>query len=86
MREFHLHMQNIERSVPYFSGRFVNEAGSDIVRILHIPKDNEFEGFFVDDHMSQMTVGAPWGHRGQYFSTGYLRGLFRGFESAEEVG
>ena len=69
---FYVHFPNITGTVPCYREVFVDEGDIDMVRILRILRDNNFNGVLIPDHMPQMHCEAPW-HAGMAFAMGYIK-------------
>ncbi|MFC1831767.1 mannonate dehydratase [Thermodesulfobacteriota bacterium] len=55
----------------------MDEGQADIIAVLKILKDSNFDGFLMDDHVPIMVNDTRWGHRGRAYSIGYIKGMIR---------
>ncbi len=69
---FYVHFRNVTGTVPRYREVFVDEGDIDMVRILRILRDNNFNGVLIPDHTPQMHCEAPW-HAGMAFAMGYMK-------------
>jgi mannonate dehydratase len=69
---FYVHFRNVTGTVPRYREVFVDEGDIDMVRILRILRDNDFNGVLIPDHTPQMHCEAPW-HAGMAFAMGYMK-------------
>jgi len=68
----YIHFRNVRGKVPYYKEVFIDEGDIDMVRILRILKEKNFNGVLIPDHTPQMTCDAPW-HAGMAFTLGYMK-------------
>ena len=68
----YVHFRNVTGKVPYYSETFVDDGDIDMLRVLRILKQNNFQGVLIPDHTPQMTCAAPW-HAGMAYALGYLK-------------
>ena len=73
---FYVHFRNVQGKVPNYREVFVDEGDIDMVRILRILRDNQFDGVLIPDHTPQMTCDAPW-HAGMAYAMGYMKAAMR---------
>jgi mannonate dehydratase len=74
---FYVHFRNILGQLPSFQECFIDEGQADLIAVLKILKDSNFDGFLMDDHVPIMVNDTRWGHRGRAYSIGYIKGLIR---------
>ena len=58
--------------MPHYHEVFLDEGDIDMIRVLKILKEHQFDGVLIPDHTPQMTCAAPW-HAGMAFALGYMR-------------
>jgi mannonate dehydratase len=68
----YVHFRNVTGKVPYYRETFVDDGDIDMLRVLRILKQNDFQGVLIPDHTPQMTCAAPW-HAGMAYALGYMR-------------
>jgi len=68
----YVHLRNVRGKVPDYKESFIDDGDVDVLRVLRILKDHDFQGVIIPDHAPAMTCGAPW-HAGMAFALGYLR-------------
>jgi mannonate dehydratase len=68
----YVHFRNVSGQVPRYRETFVDDGDIDMIRVLRILKQNNFDGVLIPDHTPQMTCDAPW-HAGMAFAMGYMR-------------
>jgi len=76
----YVHFRNVNGKVPHYRETFVDDGDIDMLRVLRILKQNNFDGVLVPDHTPQMTCAAPW-HAGMAYVLGYLRAALQTLES-----
>jgi mannonate dehydratase len=67
----YIHLRNVAGKVPYYRETFIDEGDVDMIRILSILKQNNFDGVILPDHTPQMTCSAPW-HAGMAHTIGFI--------------
>ncbi len=75
----YVHFRNVTGKVPHYHETFVDEGEIDMLRVLRILRDNQFDGVLIPDHTPQMTCAAPW-HAGMAYAMGYLRSALSAVE------
>jgi mannonate dehydratase len=68
----YVHCRNVTGKVPHYRESFIDDGDIDMIRVLRILKQNQFDGVLIPDHTPQLTCGAPW-HAGMAYALGYLR-------------
>ena len=48
---------------------------SDMYKAMKIYHEVGFDGFFIDDHVTNTYQDTPWGHRGRAFANGYIQAM-----------
>ena len=66
--------------VPFYKETFIDDGDVDILRVLRILKQNNFNGVIIPDHAPQMSCAAPW-HAGMAYALGYLRAALQTIEN-----
>jgi mannonate dehydratase len=72
----YVHFRNVRGKVPHYVETFVDDGEIDMLRVVQILKQNNFQGVLIPDHTPQMACGAPW-HAGMAYAMGYIRGLLQ---------
>ena len=67
----YIHLRNVAGKVPYYRETFIDDGDVDMIRILSILKQNNFDGVILPDHTPQMTCSAPW-HAGMAHTIGFV--------------
>jgi mannonate dehydratase len=78
----YVHFRNITGKVPYYRETFVDDGDIDMLRVLRILQDNNYQGVLIPDHTPQMTCDAPW-HAGMAFALGYMRAALQAIQCQE---
>jgi len=68
----YIHFRNVRGKVPHYREVFIDEGDIDMIRILRILKDKNFNGVLIPDHTPQMSCDAPW-HAGMAYTLGYMK-------------
>lgn len=68
----YIHFRNVRGKVPNYEEVFVDEGDVDMIRILEILAENDYDGVLIPDHTPQMSCDAPW-HAGMAYALGYMR-------------
>jgi len=75
----YVHLRNVTGTVPKYRETFIDEGDVDMVRILSILKQNDFQGVIIPDHTPQMSCTAPW-HAGMAHTLGFIAGVLASLE------
>ena len=67
----YIHLRNVVGKVPLYRETFIDEGEVDMLRILAILRENQFDGVVIPDHTPQMTCSAPW-HAGMAHTLGFM--------------
>ena len=70
----YVHLRNVTGKVPKYRETFIDEGDVDMVRVLSILKQNDFQGVIIPDHTPQMSCTAPW-HAGMAHTLGFVAGV-----------
>src|SRR3989449_1347763 len=70
----YIHLRNIIGKVPHYRETFIDEGDVDMIRVLSILKNNDFNGVIIPDHTPQMTCAAPW-HAGMAHTVGFVQAV-----------
>jgi len=62
--------------VPEYYEVFVDEGDIDMVRVLKLLKEADYDGVLIPDHSPQMTCDAPW-HAGMAYTLGWMKGVMQ---------
>ncbi len=68
----YVHLRNVAGKVPTYKETFIDDGDVDLLRVLSILKENDFQGVIIPDHAPQMSCAAPW-HAGMAFAMGYIK-------------
>jgi mannonate dehydratase len=75
----YVHFRNVTGKVPYYRETFIDDGDIDMLRVLQILKQHNYDGVLIPDHTPQMSCGAPW-HAGMAFALGYMRAALQCLE------
>jgi len=70
-----VHFRDVSGTVPRFHETFVDEGNFDAYEAMRALHEVGFEGAVLPDHVPEMEGDTQWGHRGNAYTAGYLRGL-----------
>ena len=76
----YVHLRNVHGKVPAYKETFIDDGDVDVLRVLRILKQNNFDGVIIPDHAPQMSCAAPW-HAGMAFALGYLQAALQAIEA-----
>jgi mannonate dehydratase len=68
----YVHFRNVKGKVPNYRETFIDDGEVDMLRVLRILKQNDYQGVLIPDHTPQMACNAPW-HAGMAYAMGYMR-------------
>jgi len=68
----YIHLRNVVGKVPHYRETFIDEGDIDVLRVMRVLKENNYDGVIIPDHAPQMACEAPW-YAGMAFAMGYLR-------------
>jgi mannonate dehydratase len=68
----YIHFRNVKGKVPNYDEVFIDEGEVDMLRLLRILHQNNYQGVLIPDHTPAMSCAAPW-HAGMAFALGYMR-------------
>ena len=74
-RVLYVHFRNVSGTVPKFHETFVNKGYVDMYKAMRIYYENDFDGFFMDDHVPHTVGDTEWGHRAKAYANGYIQSL-----------
>jgi mannonate dehydratase len=72
----YIHFRNVKGKVPFYKEVFVDEGDIDMVKIIRMLKDKNFEGLLIPDHTPQMTCDGAW-YAGMAFALGYMNAAIK---------
>lgn len=75
----YVHFRNVTGKVPFYRETFIDDGDIDMLRVLRILKENNYDGVLIPDHTPQMSCSAPW-HAGMAFAMGYMRAALQALE------
>lgn len=76
----YVHLRNVTGKVPKYRETFIDEGDVDMVRVLSILKQNDFQGVIIPDHTPQMSCPAPW-HAGMAHTLGFIAGVLASMQN-----
>lgn len=68
----YIHFRNVKGKVPKYKEVFVDEGDIDMIKIIRILKDKNFQGMLIPDHTPQMSCEGSW-YAGMAFALGYMK-------------
>ena len=81
----YIHLRNVVGKVPNYRETFIDEGDVDMLRIISILHQNNFDGVLIPDHTPQMTCSAPW-HAGMAHTLGFMLAAKAALESSQRYG
>ena len=69
------HFRNVSATVPAFTEEFIDTGYVDMHRAMRIYARNDYDSFFIVDHVPQTIGDSEWGHRGRAYAIGYVKAL-----------
>lgn len=72
----YIHFRNIKGRAPYYKEVFVDEGDIDMIRILKMLKQKNFNGVLIPDHTPLMSVAGGW-YAGMAFALGYMKAAMK---------
>lgn len=72
----YIHFRNVKGKVPHYKEMFVDEGDIDMIKILRILKEKNFDGVLIPDHTPQMSCDAPW-YAGMAYALGYMNAALK---------
>ncbi|MCP5152536.1 MAG: mannonate dehydratase [Ectothiorhodospiraceae bacterium] len=82
----YIHFRNVQGCVPRFREAFLDEGDVDVVAVIRLLVENDFDGVLIDDHVPHMVNDTVWMHRGRAYATGYMKGLVHAVEALRTSG
>ncbi|MCH5373577.1 MAG: mannonate dehydratase [Planctomycetes bacterium] len=76
----YVHFRNIRGKVPNYEEVFIDEGDIDMLRVLRILRDCEYDGVLIPDHTPSLDCDAPW-HAGMAYALGYLQAALRAVDT-----
>ena len=73
---FYVHFRNV--SAPNHQDvheEFINTGHVDMYRAMKTYYQNDYDSFFIDDHVPSTFQDTDWGHRGRAFANGYIQAM-----------
>lgn len=68
----YVHFRNVAGKAPSYRETFLDDGDADMLRLLRILRDAEYDGVAIPDHAPQMACDAPW-HAGMAWAMGYIK-------------
>ncbi|MCF3650006.1 mannonate dehydratase [Synoicihabitans lomoniglobus] len=67
----YVHLRNVVGKVPTYKESFIDDGDIDVLRVMRILHDCDFDGVVIPDHAPQMSCAAPW-HAGMAYALGFM--------------
>ena len=72
----YVHFRNVSAPNPEdFHEEFINTGHVDMYRAMKTYYDNDYDSFFIDDHVPHTHLDTDWDHRGRAFANGYIQAM-----------
>jgi mannonate dehydratase len=78
----YVHLRNVRGKVPSYKETFIDDGDVDVLRVLRILQENNFNGVIIPDHAPQMSCAAPW-HASMAYALGFLRAGLKTIENEQ---
>jgi mannonate dehydratase len=72
----YIHFRNVRGKAPHYHEVFVDEGDIDMIKILEILKNKNYNGVLIPDHTPQMSCDAPW-HAGMAYTLGFMNAALK---------
>jgi mannonate dehydratase len=72
----YVHFRNVRDKAPNYKETFIDDGEVDMLRVLKILKQNNYQGVLIPDHAPQMSCPAPW-HAGMAFALGWMKAALK---------
>ena len=72
----YVHFRNVKGKVPEYKEVFIDEGDVDMIRILRILKNKNFDGVLIPDHTPQMSCEGSW-YAGMAYALGFTKALIQ---------
>lgn len=72
----YVHFRNVKGKVPCYREVFIDEGDIDMIKILRILKDKNFNGVLIPDHTPQMSCEGSW-YSGMAYALGYMNAAMK---------
>jgi len=80
----YIHFRNVRGTVPCFEEAFIDDGDVDVVAVMRLLVELDFEGMLIDDHVPHMVNDTAWMHRGRAYAMGYIKGLLHAITDTPE--
>jgi mannonate dehydratase len=70
----YIHFRNVKGKIPNYIEAFVDDGDINMMNIIRILKNNDYQGVIIPDHTPALNCDAPW-HAGMAYAVGYIKGL-----------
>ena len=68
----YIHFRNVRGTVPTYHETFIDEGDTDMLEVLRILHQNNYNGVLIPDHTPLVECAAPW-HAGMAYALGYMK-------------
>lgn len=75
----YVHLRNVTGKAPHYQETFIDDGDVDVIRVLRILNDNQFDGVVIPDHTPLMSCDAPW-HSGMAYAMGFIHAALKAIE------
>jgi mannonate dehydratase len=72
----YIHFRNVKGKVPAYKEVFIDEGDIDMIKILRILKQKNFNGVLIPDHTPQMSCEGSW-YAGMAYALGYMNAAMK---------
>ncbi|MEE0673289.1 MAG: mannonate dehydratase [Enterocloster sp.] len=73
-RAAYIHFRNVKGKVPHYKEVFVDEGDIDMIKVVEILNEYDYQGVVIPDHTPFMHCSDGW-HAGMAYALGYMRAL-----------
>lgn len=70
----YVHFRNVRGTAPSYVETFIDDGDIDMLGVMQLLKEYDYDGVLIPDHTPQMTCDAPW-HAGMAYALGYMHAL-----------
>ncbi len=75
----YVHLRNVTGKVPHYRETFIDDGDVDVIRVLQILHENDFDGVVIPDHTPLLSCDAPW-HSGMAYAMGFIKAALKVIE------
>ena len=76
----YVHFRNVRGKIPNYQEVFLDEGDIDMLKVLRVLKQNNYDGVLIPDHTPLMTCDAPW-YAGMAYAMGFMQAALKAIDS-----